>query len=133
MSPRQLPIASRSLRWLVGPSALLILYASWQYAQAGAYWEAGLQLLMLLLLPVVYRKLSQLPAQASFTPDQLLIESATGAEAIPLSDIQAIDSTFIWLNQRGVFRVQYLDAQRQPQTLLALGGAALADLDRRRP
>jgi hypothetical protein len=126
---RKLPILDRSLRWLVCPAALLILYASWQYWQEGAYWKAGCQLLMLLLLPAVFNKLSRLPQHAAFTSEHLLITRAEGTEEVPLRSIQAIDSVFLWINQRGVFRLRYLDAQHEPQTVAVMGGAALSALE----
>lgn len=128
MPPRRLPIADRSLRWLVGPSALLILYASWQYIAEEAYWKAGCQLLMLVLLPAVFRKLSSLPGRAAFTSESLLIDSAAGTDEVPLRSVQSIESVFVWVNQRGLFRVQYVDAQQQPQHLLVVGGSALSEL-----
>ncbi|RAK69710.1 hypothetical protein [Hymenobacter edaphi] len=129
MLPRKLPILARSLRWLVCPAALLILYASWQYRQEGAYWEAGCQLLMLLLLPVVFNQLNRLPQRAAFTPKHLLITRSEGTDEVPLRSIQSIVSVFLWINQRGVFRLRYLNAQHEPQTVVAMGGAALSALE----
>lgn len=128
MRQHVLPVPSRSVRWLVLPVSLLILYATWSQVQEHSYWTAGLQFSMLAFLPFVFSQLNDLPATVKFDDNHLYIRRNGHEDAVLLSHIEAIASTFFSFNNQSVFQVRYFDG-KQRKRIYVISGLMLSTLD----
>ena len=99
----------------------------WTYVEEYSYWPASAEILVLILLPKIYNWLNLLPTSVEFDCDNLYIHRKNHYEVIQFGNVQPIDFSFLQLNKRSVYKLNYLDEIGQRKVLYTLGGRMLQE------